>query len=647
MKKINYILFSTITLLCIACNATLDLDVKNKITGEVLYSDEKGILAYLSSLYFQLPIEDFNFSVRDNAFNRFDGDDGIFPPMCTPDALFSKGWHISYNKNVASYGYWDPAYVLIRDINTLAAAIPDIKPSVLTAEKKQSLIGEVAFMRAYVYFALAKRYGGVPIIEVNQEYENGTDPSQLKLQRATEKETYDYILNQCDTAAKYLLPTQPRRATKWAAWALQSRVALYAASLAKYPVTGAGEAVNAKLIAALSSYPGLANQYYAKCIEASLHIIDPTKDVAASGFGLYMPNPGSPAEAQANYQKLFENPNSAAVEVLFAKGWTTPGSTSGHSWDLYQCAAETNAGWPSGGRMNPTLDLVDTYETYTSKGKSVPINTRLDNNLSPSVFKNGAQAEYIHFSNAQEIFAGKDARMFATLITPMSTWKKTTIHIQAGIVKTNGSSLYLTDGSDKKDGVTYYSYGGATSSSYSGFGNDAQHTKSGFLVRKSIVEGNTPLPTKGNITTDFIDMRYAEVLLNYAEAVIESGYTADDAVNKATQAVNIIRKRAGHTFMLPAPVSLEDILKERRVEFALESSINMWDLIRRRQLATTYNSYKHRILCPMLDLTTSVPSYFFVRDVLSTETLLTYLGSVKDYYLGIPGTASNGLIPNN
>ncbi|MDP4238459.1 MAG: RagB/SusD family nutrient uptake outer membrane protein [Bacteroidota bacterium] len=646
MKKINrIIIISVISMLCFSCSKFLDLQVKNKITSDALYSDAQGIQAYLSSIYYQLPIEDYNFDLS-SGFNKFSGCDGLFPPMCTPDALYSKGWHIAYIKNVASYSYWDPAFVLIRDINTLKAAIPSIKPSVMSAAQKQSLIGEVAFLKAYTYFALVKRYGGVPIIEDNQNYSGG-DPSVLKLKRATEKDTYDYILNQCDTAAKYLQPTQPRRATKWAAWALQSRVALYAASLAHYPVTGVGQAVDAKLIGALSSYPDLDNQYYNRCIQASLHIIDPTKDIAASGFGLYMPHPASPADAQVNYQKLFEDPNSAAVEVIFAKGWTLPGSTTGHSWDLYQCAAETNAGWPSGARMNPTLDLVDTYETYTSKGASVPINTRLDNSLNYSVFQKGTQASYIHYDNPQDIFAGKDARMFATLITPMSTWKKSTIHIQAGLVKPDGTSLYLTDGSAVKDGVTYYSYGGSTGSSYSGFGNDAQHSKSGFLIRKGIKESNTPLPTVGSVTTDFIDMRYAEVLLNYAEAVIMSGYTTDDAVNKATIAVNIIRQRAGHTYMLPAPVSLENVIRERRVEFAMEGSINMWDLIRRRQLAATYNSFKHKILCPMLDLTTTKPSFFFVRDVSPTETLMTYLGSISEYYLGIPGTAANGLIPNN
>jgi Mor family transcriptional regulator len=646
MKKIKRIIFiGVISLMCFSCSKFLDLPVKTKITADALYNSAQGMQAFLSSIYFQLPIEDYNYFIN-GSFNLFGGLDGQYPALCTADALYSKGWHDSYIKNTASYSYWDPAFVLIRDINTLAAALPSIKPSVLTAAQKQSMVGEIAFLKAYTYFALVKRYGGVPIIATNLDYTGG-DMSSLKLVRATEKDTYDYILNQCDTAALYLQPTQPRRATKYAAWALQSRVALYAASLAHYPVLGSAKAVDDKLIGAMTSYPGLDVQYYNRCIQASLHIIDPTKDVAASGFGLYMPNPANPAEAQANYQKLFENPNGASVENIFIKGWTLPGGSTGHSWDLWNCATETSGGYNSGSRMDPTLDLVDSYETYTSNGASVPINTRVDNSLNYSVFANGTQAAYLHFNSPQDIFVGKDARMFASIITPMSTWKKTIIHIQAGLVKPDGTSLYLKDGSVVKNGVTYYSYGGPTGSAYSGFGNDAQHTKSGFLIRKGIVEGNTPLPSLGQITTDYIDMRYAEVLLNYAEAVTMSGYTANNAVANATLAVNLIRKRAGFTYMLPAPVSLDNILRERRVEFALTDGLGLWDLIRRRQLSNLYNSYQHKILCPMLDLTTPTPTYFFIRDVAPTENKLIYIGTIGDYYLGIPGTSVNGLEPNN
>ena len=60
-----------------------------------------------------------------------------------------------YNKGGAEINYWEPAFELIRDINILEESIPMIKDGVLSKEQKTSLIGEVAFLRAYVYFALA------------------------------------------------------------------------------------------------------------------------------------------------------------------------------------------------------------------------------------------------------------------------------------------------------------------------------------------------------------------------------------------------------------------------------------------------------------------------------------------------------------
>jgi hypothetical protein len=403
MRKIIIISITAISLLVSACSdGFLDLEVKNKITEEALFRDEKGILAFLSSIYYQLPVEDFKFKCGPFNYPTAGGHNGFYPMCITPDAVVSRGYLLTYGSADTPYDYWGDAFKLIRDISTLEKAIPSIKPGVMSEQKKLSLKGEAAFFRAYTYFALAKRYGGVPIITEAQEY--NPDVSTLLLKRATEKETYDFILNQCDTAAKYLIPTEERRATKWGALALKSRVALYAASIAKYPVTGVSQATDEKLIDALPSYPNLANEYYMKCIEASLQIIDPNQDIAPSGFGLYQPHPTSPAEALKNYQKLFEAPENAKVEAIFTKGYTIPGTPTGHYWDLVVCTPQTANGYTNGGAVNPTLDLVDLYESYSSNGESVPINTRLDNNLSYVKFAQGTQSQYIHFNNPQDIF---------------------------------------------------------------------------------------------------------------------------------------------------------------------------------------------------------------------------------------------------
>jgi hypothetical protein len=103
---------------------------------------------------------------------------------------------------------------LIRDVNTLIDILPTLD---LPAIDKKNFEGETAFIRAYAYFALAKRYGGVPLIKFKQEYEG--DIEKLKVPRSTEKETWDFILAECDRAIENLPDNWPggeRRATKWA-----------------------------------------------------------------------------------------------------------------------------------------------------------------------------------------------------------------------------------------------------------------------------------------------------------------------------------------------------------------------------------------------------------------------------------------------
>ncbi len=58
-------------------------------------------------------------------------------------------------------------------------------------------------MRAYYYFALAKRYGGVPIIDVVQKYPEQSI-EELQVHRNTEEDTWNFIgkdLNEAISAA--------------------------------------------------------------------------------------------------------------------------------------------------------------------------------------------------------------------------------------------------------------------------------------------------------------------------------------------------------------------------------------------------------------------------------------------------------------
>ena len=86
---------------------------------------------------------------------------------------------------------------------------------------------------------------------------------------------------------------------------------------------------------------------------------------------------------------------------------------------------------------------------------------------------------------------------------------------------------------------------------FSGFNNvnsgeDANWTATGFGVRKYMPEGESMSPDRLSSTTSYIDMRLAEVYLNYAEAVVENGSGFGDK-ELAENYLNALRRRAGHT----------------------------------------------------------------------------------------------------
>jgi hypothetical protein len=507
-----------------------------------------------------------------------------------------------------------------------------------------------------MYFGLVKRYGGVPIITEALEYLPGTDNANLYIPRSTEKETWDFILAECDLAIANLPETVTStdgmyRATKWAALALKSRAALHAASIAKYwdkaPLTG--EAVDKKLVGGMTVSD--ANAYYQVCLDASKAIID------GSGKSLYKSNPSSASDAAKNYQEIFQNPTNGEVknEIIFSKSYidgTTTG-LQGHCYDVHFNPSQTGTGYLAYGRFSPSLNLVDVYEDYTDDGtgSSVKIVTRTDGNENYTVAdptKLDLSFPFKKYDNLIDPFLNKDARLMASIILPGANWKNVPIIIQGGLIKSDGTKLIYTEASAQGlDGKTYYTYGASATGSYSGFrglGNfdNANFTCSGFSLKKFLTEGKNAQGVRWSSTTDFIDFRLSEIYLNYAESAIESG-KGDAGLAKTF--LNQIRKRAGHKDEIPA--TIENILKERRVEFAFEGP-RYWDLVRRRDYHTIFSAGTRRqALVPILDLREATPKYIFVRaNNYYDEKANGVVFQPMSYYKGIPGIGTNKLIQN-
>ncbi len=653
MKIVSYI-FSFALLFGIAgCSEWLELKPLDKTSAEDLLETPDGLKTLMATLYYSMPMEDFSYYPADwtstaPAFNSHGWKGGMQSSyklsMYTDESTASAGTGIG----PVPCQYWP--YSSIRETNKFFSSLESVKAK-LNNDTYLRLKSEAHFVRAYIFFGLAKRYGGVPLIDYVQDgdYVPGTTNPKLYVPRNTEKETWNFILNDLDLAIENLPDKTVSsdgvyRATKWAALALKSRVALHAASVAKYwsTATLSGEAVNQHLA---KMDVADANEFYQKCIDASAELIN------NGGFSLYKPNPANPKEAATNFQNLFLTTNE---EIIFVKayldGTTVP--NQGHCWDILYSPSQASPGFHKFGRFSPTLDMVDLFEDYSDNGTgaSAKIVTRTDG-VENYAYANPAQVNtslpFKKYDNLFDPFVNKDARLQASIIVPGSTYKGIKIIMQGGMIKSNGTVVAYATDSETKNGTTYYSYGAEGSSGFSGFykigsADDANFSSSGFLIKKYLQEGKVVAGVENSSTTSFIDMRLAEVYLNYAEAVVESGL-GDPGLARGY--INALRKRAGHTDEIP--LTLANVLKERRVELAFEG-FRYWDLMRRREYHTLFSGTRRTALVPMIDLRDATPKYIFVRanNYYDEYANGRTFNAAAGYYEAIPGRSTNNLIEN-
>lgn len=660
MKKNILSIFSLCALMGLSgCNAFLELEPLDKVSPEQLLETEGGVKALLANIYTMIPMEDFNY--RPNAGFNQRGYDGVNETtnlaFLTDEATRSDGGvGIGYE----GFNYWP--YGDIRQVNIFMQNVEKAKEAgTISVADADRMTGEAHFARAYMYYGLVKRYGGVPLIDKVQDddYANG-GPGAVAVPRSTELDTWKFVLNECTLAAATLPDATSGsdlyRVTKWAAYALKSRVALHAASVVKYwnlaPL--AGEAVTQKLVGGMTSAD--ADAFYKECIEASKFLIE------NSGKSLYKPAPATVKEAASNFQALFLNDQNE--EIIFSKAYLngTTNTNQGHSYAQFNILPQVNPGALKYGRFNPMLEIVDLFEDYTDDGtgKSAKIVTRTDGNEdayianfhnmnNASVVNTLMSVPFVKYNDLYEPFANKDARLLASVVVPGSSYAGTEIIIQGGFIKDNNSYVAYSNESTQKNGTTYYALGAEGETMFSGFNNvnsgeDANWTATGFGVRKYMPEGESMSPDRLSSTTSYIDMRLAEVYLNYAEAVVENGSGLGDK-ELAENYLNALRRRAGHTDRIS--LTLENVLKERRVEMAFEGK-RFWDMNRRREFHTEFSNNRIRkVLVPMLDLRGAEPKYVFARvNYFGDETRGGRTFQNINYYRGIPNIATNGLVQN-
>lgn len=519
MKKIIYIFSITILALSSCNKEVLNKQPLNIISDAVVWSDPALIDAYLDQCYSEMGF------IGDMAYS---GDPTWFQ-ITTETTIADEardGWERAYagksnllRKDQVPFSDWW-GYPTIRKINQFIENLPAAQ---LDTALKVKRIAEARFLRAYAYFNMVKRYGGVPLITKAQPID--ATHEELYAKRDNEQTIYDFVLAEMDTVANKLSDVRDDggRPTKYAAWALKSRAAMYAASIAQWG--------QVQLDGVLGIPANLAQQYWQKSYDASKAIIN------SGVFSLYNMIPG---DKVANFRNIFLDKNNS--EVIFSERYSGVGGKA-HSWDLINGPYGYNA-WACGGQTIAYLDMVEEFENIDG---------------TPGIIDRQKIANG-YLWTTDELFGNKDPRFHATILTQGDKWLGNTIQVYKGIIEEDGTT------------ITNNSYNGLP-----GWGLSTQTWASGcgpFMLLKYLDEAIAPVPNIGTSRTDWIVFRYAETLLNLAEAAFELGKP-----DEALDAVNQIRDRAGIAPL--AAIDRDKIRHERKVELAFEAH-RYWDVRRWR-----------------------------------------------------------------
>jgi starch-binding outer membrane protein, SusD/RagB family len=384
----------------------------------------------------------------------------------------------------------------------------------MSENDKNTMTGEALFLRAYFYHNLARLWGGVPVLTTPHTLDD-----DFFVTRNSFEETIDQIVSDLDQAAALLpeVQSQDGRATRGAALALKSRVLLYAAS-DLYHVNPSGMPE--------TGYNGANQQSMWRAAK------DAAQDVIDMNFySLYEANPAPGDSAAENYANIWLVDGHA--ETILQRHFTPSYSYQWFQADIGLFNGPN--GWHNWGGDTPLQQHVDAYE-----------------------MADGTSFNWNNPDHANDPYVNRDPRFYASIFYNGSQWRQRPDNMLAldpdGIVQT--ADYEVAGQSDLRPGLD----------TRSGPIEDWNGTHTGYYMRKFL----DPTVNHQFEMQDrpWIYMRYAEILLNYAEASVELGEYAD-----ARDALNQIRRRAG---MPDVPVSetgaelLDRVRNERRVELAFE-----------------------------------------------------------------------------
>ena len=460
-----------------SCHDLLEKDPTDSYSETVAWSSESSLDMYVTYLYKPLNgLSNFSsLSLTDGYTDLVKYGNGVPQTWSAHNKiLLQQNTITSDNNPMSSWGLYTDIFrenVFLRDAG--------IYGNKFSEDFLNIRIAEIRFIRAVNYARMIRIFGGV----ILRDETNGVDSEgQKDKARATEAESWDFVLKDLEFAARHL-PKEwdskwDGRLTKGAAYAYMCRTALFAKRW-DVAITAADE------IKKLNKY-----------------------------------------DLMDNYEDVFKVAGNK--EIIFSIAYKIPDMP--HYFDRY-FAPDGKQGIR---RAVPTSELVDSYD-----------------------MADGTPFSWSG-SMANDPYVGREPRFYASIIYNGATGKEKKIYTY--VDAENGFAAY-------RDNMN----------------PGEKQTVTGYFIRKYLQENNADFDDKGS-DQFWIEMRYAEVLLNLAEALAEQDYSKNQ--DDALEALNEVRERVNlpkrTTEEAPDKDSFMKLLRKERIcELAFEG-FRYWDLRRWR-----------------------------------------------------------------
>jgi hypothetical protein len=543
MYKLNLInsiyILSAILLFLPACESfekfPLDKATEDYVWDE---NDATGLIAerWVTDMYSQLPT---GYVRLNTTLLECVSDDAV------PTAAGNASWNIirgGYSPMATFDDNWTNAYTQFRRANIFLnnfKKVPFGNPDL-----PKWLEAEVRVIRAFHYFELMKRYGGVPLI--GDKVFEAADPELFSIKRNTFEEVVDYIVSELDAVTANLRPEAPlssRGAGKGAgngedidagrirptiAMAIKAKTLLYAASplFNEKPTDGGSNH--------LTGYASYDKSRWEKAAKAAKDIIETQLFELEADRYIF-------ATTRINKEVIWMRSGINSPQPDYPR-YMVPVGYFFQSNDRGQ------------GTVSPTAELVDAFP-----------------------MADGSKFDWNNPAHAADPYAGRDPRLDQTVFYNGGRWQRRAVEtFEGGLDKPNNTATF------------------------------PNQTLTGYYCKKHLADDAekqwaTNVHYHRSVQAPWCIFRYADVLLMYAEASNEFSGPTPEAIGYVRQVrarAGIRKGAAGNEYGIADNITQIDfrelIRNERRIEFAFEEQ-RYWDIRRWRIAEDTYGKTLHGI----------------------------------------------------